>query len=202
MVFRSRSINPVQTHLPVQTLQASPPSSSSVEPPPTQTPQNPQPTHDEALRKSIIQILAANANGCIAELGYETLRRHYENTVPRYNKLVEEKKALQAENKALKYEIYQLSRMIKENTSNGGNNQQNVQALQARIAQQEKEIERLRTHCNILQQSLSLNATDAYKLLQNKYNYLLEFIKRCNMTFPSSDPSVSESFLGSIIGLH
>ncbi|KAL5508463.1 hypothetical protein ACEPAH_6082 [Sanghuangporus vaninii] len=149
-----------------------------------QTHQLPQPfsaPSDHALRDRVISLLASNANGCIKELGYPDLLTEHKRLQADYTRLAEEYNALRKERDSLKDDNVRLTELLmtvqeehkKEKQLTG----KTTQDLNAQIKVLQERINLLVKQCHLLQQTNTLDAPEAYKLLQSKYLYALEIIK-------------------------
>lgn len=129
----------------------------------------------------MVAILASTANGCIAELGYPQLCQRLQAVEGAYKELVESEKRLREENAKM---AALLKNHPDRNRSSAGNTVKDqaelhqIQVLQARIKELEKDKDILTRQNHMLRQSQSLNAPEAYKVLEAKYNYVLELLKK------------------------
>lgn len=137
---------------------------------------------DQALRERIVSLLSSTANGCIQELGYPTVISQYKHLEADHSKLIEEHNALRAEHAKQKNDLTRLARLALQQREESkkllDTRAKTIQDLTTENKQLKERVNRLIVQCNMLQQSSTLDASDAYKLLENKYQYALELIRK------------------------
>ncbi|KAL5488263.1 hypothetical protein ACEPAI_6371 [Sanghuangporus weigelae] len=136
---------------------------------------------DHALRDRVVSILASSANGCIKELGYPNLLAEHKRLQADYARLAEEYNAVRTERDGLKHDNMRLTDLFvttqEEHKKEKELTEKTAQDLNAQIKALQERINLLSKQCHLLQQTNTLDAPEAYKILESKYLYALEIIR-------------------------
>ncbi|THH05016.1 hypothetical protein EW145_g5105 [Phellinidium pouzarii] len=152
--------------------------------PPSQS-QSPAP-HDPDVYQQVVAILSSTANGCLSEIGYVGLCARLSASEQAYAELAKAYKELESSTERYKSDNVRLAQFAVGHQSQRGATSQEreqsdgrvIHALKERLAQQQQELDLLRRQYSVLQQTQNLNSTDSYKILERKYEYVLELLKR------------------------
>ncbi|KAL5527175.1 hypothetical protein ACEPAG_5966 [Sanghuangporus baumii] len=136
---------------------------------------------DHALRDRVVSILASSANGCIKELGYPSLLAEHKRLQADYARFAEEYKAVRTERDNLKQDNMRLTELFvttqEEHKKEKELTEKTAQDLNAQIKALQERINLLVKQCHLLQQTNTLGAPEAYKILESKYLYALKIIR-------------------------
>ncbi|KAH8113329.1 hypothetical protein DFH11DRAFT_1727816 [Phellopilus nigrolimitatus] len=134
--------------------------------------------HDPVLKQQVVALLSSTANGCIAELGYAKMCEALKTGEATRMKLLAAYEELKAISGRMHGDNMKLTEILNEKEERERVVAQQTEALKSRINQLEKEQDLMKRQYAALQQTQTMNATDAYKVLEQKYTYVLEVLKK------------------------
>lgn len=180
---------------PTHSLQPQPQSSAPAPPPAPQTPQSPYTLYfgsvaqEKHVRDNIVEVLSKTANGCIRELGYPNLYERHVGLEQAYTKLVKDNQNLQIGYNGLHAENIRSAQLLFEQKEENRRWAEREHQLIARIKQLEQELDIANRQYQVSQKLQSMNASDAYKVMEAKYQYVLEMLKKHHTPLMARDLS-------------
>lgn len=130
------------------------------------------------VRDNIVEVLSSTANGCIRELGYPNLYEQHMGLEQAYAKLVKENQNLQIGYNQLHNENIRVSKLLFEQQEENRRRAERENQLTARIKQLEQDLDVVNRQYQVSQKLQSMNASDEYKVLEAKYQYVLEILRK------------------------